>query len=110
MSLLPDDIEAATCGLLQYLKLSNLTNFKSTGTVHSLLKKDLDAHTKQGLSLGNEGERDAALSFTQSSCPLQVNRSTSFRWINVGLELVRGLSLADLLLEASNEDRSSSRK
>jgi len=113
-TLLPDDIEAATCSSLQYLKLSNyegdFANFKSTGTVHSLLKK-LSTPKLKKLVLKYEDKWDPeafATFVTQSSCTSLDSLHIIKMGINAQelvscLELV-GDSLTDLLLEERNKD------
>lgn len=110
---LPDDIKAATCGSLQYLKLSNyegdFANFKTTGTVHSLLKKVSTPKLKK-LVLKCEDDWDAvafATFITQSSCALDslhiIKMGINAEGLVSCLELA-GDSLTDLLLEARNEE------
>lgn len=110
---LPDDIEAVTCASLKYLKLSNyegdFANFKTKGTIHSLLKK-LSTPKLKRLVLKFEGKWDAtafATFITQSSCSL-----VSLHIIKMGINAealvscleVAGDSLTDLLLQARNEE------
>jgi hypothetical protein len=116
--LIRHDMAPAMCGSLRYLKLSNydgdVANFKTTTSLHSLLKNIFTPRLQKLVLKGeNKWDSQAFASFiTRSFCTLD-----SLHIINMGInpiELVSclelaGDSLTDLLLEQSHEEVRSGR-
>ena len=107
-TLLPDGIRLATCSSLHYLKLSNyegdFANYKSTGTLYSLLKNISTPNLKRlVLQYEDQWDMDAfAIFITQSSCNLDelhiIKMGIDAEGLVACLELA-GDSLIELLLE-----------